>query len=142
MRNNIVNIRTPDIICLSETHLKGDDSLYVTGFKYYWLDRTNGIVPKKRGSEGIGILINLNMLNDFTVDLVFAYRDNVLGLELTCKFTGMKIVLCTVSIYHQIVLNSVKVTKKSFTALTIEMYQHSQVENIIYMWRFQWENGK
>ena len=86
LRQKLVLFNKPDIVCVTETHLRGKEKLYVPGYDYYGL---NSVVPPTniRGSGGVGILMKSSLHNTFNSEICYTYNDNVIGIKLTSKDT-------------------------------------------------------
>ena len=64
LREKLVTYNKPDIICVTETHLKGGNKIHVPEFTFIGMNRkTTG----NKGSGGIGILIRNTMYNDYLI---------------------------------------------------------------------------
>ena len=81
LRAKLVTHNNPDIVCITETHLKDDQVLEVNGYDYYGLNRKLQ-VKNSRGSGGVRILVKTSLHAEFAVDRCYELKDNVLGLML------------------------------------------------------------
>ena len=64
IRRSIVNSFDADIICISETHLKDDDVLQLSGYKYFDCKRTKIHINAPKGSGGVGCFVRNSVLAD------------------------------------------------------------------------------
>ena len=97
MRIEIIKSQHPDIACLSKTHLKGDEEIYVEGYVFFGLNRQIDIGRVYRGSGGVGLLIKNELLANYSLGKIMKIEDNVISVVLTCKMSGETI--CVFSVY-------------------------------------------
>ena len=93
LRESIIKSTGAHIICLSETHLKDNDVISVSGFSRYGNNRSDLHRRAKSGSGGCGILINNSVLCDFKVEVVLKNMDGILGLKLIDKISGISMII-------------------------------------------------
>ena len=127
LRQHLITYNDPDIICLTEIHLKGDDKLWIDGYSYYGLNRKT--LPTQRGSGGVGILVNHNLAKEHVVNGCYKLMDNVISVRLTNKISREETVVFCVYLPP----DGSKYSKGNETILnklTIEMYQHGSADYV------------
>ena len=84
LREKLIRINDPDIICLTETHLRNNDKVEISGYQSYCcnrkIDNTRG-----RGSGGIGILIKNKLFKNYYIENCLELDDAVIGIALINK---------------------------------------------------------
>lgn len=87
MRANlkVINFFQPDVVCLVETWLKGDETVGFDG--YQWFGHNWSCLNKRarRGSSGVGVLVKSSICQDWLVDVVSAELEDVLWLKMQHK---------------------------------------------------------
>ena len=139
LRQKIINYGSPDIVCITETHLRQNENIALPGFIFYGLNRKTNSITK--GSGGIGILVGMHVFDQYDVNKCFEVNDNVLGLVFKCKHESESFVLYCVylppensrySENNELVLNN----------LTIEIFRQTEVDNVIICGDFNARIGK
>ena len=117
------------MICLTETHLEGDNVPSINNFSGFALNRPTKDKKAWRNSGGISIMFNTMLQRDFNIEKCYTYDDKVLGISLTHKLSGeVTAVYCVYlppdsskySSYNEQTLNN----------LTIEVYARQNYDNI------------
>ena len=128
LHTKLVTFNNPNIICVTETHLRDSEEIEVENYRFYGLNRPNN--PRStHGSGGVGILIEADIYNSCAVQKCCEIDDNVLGLMVTNKYSGCTyLVICIYlppdsSRYGQ---NNEQI----LNALTCELYQYAEVDDI------------
>ena len=118
----------PDIVCLTETHLKGAEVISLSSFDYVVSNRVEKRKCRK-GSGGIGIMINRRLKVEFEYAVCFQFEDTILGVEFKNKYNNEQIVLFCVylppegSVYAQ---NN----EQALNMLTIELYKYNLADGV------------
>ena len=83
----MINIIDPDIICLTETHLNGGDSINMKDYIWYGNNRNciNKCAPKPSG--GVGIFVKDKLLSCFSMNIIDRQTNGLLVIELKDKMT-------------------------------------------------------
>ena len=71
----------PDIVCLQEIHLKGNNVINFGNYKWFGLNRPLQKKTLKRGSGGIGILVKDHIFEIFNVTVIKRNTDSILGVK-------------------------------------------------------------
>ena len=121
----IVTTENPEVICLTEMHLKDSDEIALSNYKFFGTNRTNKHSKNpNQGSGGIAILIRYDLYCTCNVNLCCRIEDNILGIEIENHHTNETLVVfciylppdnCRYGQNNENLLN----------LLTIEMYKHS-----------------
>ena len=94
MHKNIKDIKA-DIICLSETHLTGEQQLHVDDYTWIGCNRPLVHVNAPKSSGGVGILFKNELFNSFSINAVDKTYNGILGVKFQHKFTDHTfIVIC------------------------------------------------
>ena len=84
LREKILCYNKAEVLCVTETHLKGDAELNVS--EYDWIGSNLEIKHVNRcGSGGIGFLLKSSLKEQFKIEKCIEIYDNVLGIKLTNK---------------------------------------------------------
>lgn len=75
--------KSPDIVCVSETHLHACDDLNVEGYKFYSRPRQS-----RYGSGGVGMLVKDSVFQKYTVSVVSDDVDGILAVNFGHLVTG------------------------------------------------------
>ena len=76
-----------DIVCIQETHLKENNTIYCKDYKWFGHNRVLQKKTVKKGSGGIGIFVKNSVLENFSVDVPIKNVDGILGLKFVSKST-------------------------------------------------------
>ena len=82
-----------DVICLSETHLKENEIINMSGYIWYGKNRTSYLKSLKKGSGGVGILVSTKVFNIFDVSIVDKSTEGILVLQLKNKYTDFEFIV-------------------------------------------------
>ena len=82
-----------DIIAISETHLKGDDTIEVDGYTRIGHNRKGTHINAWKGCGGVGVLVKTPLLQVFEMTVFDKTYDGILGLILTSKLTDFKLAM-------------------------------------------------
>ena len=93
LREKVLSNINPHFICLTETHLKTDESIDLHGYTWFSNNRTELHVRAKSGSGGCGIFVKNTIFEVFTVDIVDCSKEGILAIKCTNKFTDFCFVL-------------------------------------------------
>ena len=85
LRRNIVIKHSADVYGLCETHLRDNDVITVSGFKWIGQNRTNISENALRGSGGVGFLISDKLLTDYNYDVIDDTYEGILWIKLSLK---------------------------------------------------------
>ena len=90
-----------DIICLCETFLKGKDTVMIDGYTWIGHNRLNISASARRGSGGVGMLINDRLKASFTWDIIDSEYEDILWVKFTSKvdFTSLLVCVCYLPLY-------------------------------------------
>ena len=93
VRETVLLQLDPDIICLSETHLRDNDTIELTG--YTWLSHNRQSLHRRArtGSGGCGILVKDSLLTQFTYNIIDNTIEGLLGVKFTNKITDFTFVV-------------------------------------------------
>ena len=80
-----------NIICLIETHLVGDNVININGFTWYGHNRGHKHFKAKRGSGGLGFLVQDKLFDDFHISIVDKCYEGIIALELKHKISEFSI---------------------------------------------------
>ena len=81
----LLTAHDPDIICVSETHLKGNEAVTLPNYVFFGLNRK---LKSSKGLGGVGILIKRTLMDKYHANRCYKLYDNVLGVELICNTSG------------------------------------------------------
>ena len=96
LREKLVKLNNPDIVCLTEMDLRNNENINVPNFVFFGLNHMTTCNLNKCGSGGVGILVKNTMLSDYEVSKTLELYETVLGLKLRSKQTGKSfVVYCT-----------------------------------------------
>ena len=84
LRSKIVTHGDPDIICLTETHLKEQEHLSIPGYQFIGCNRCCQDLGR-RSSGGIGILFKDMLRYEYVFRESYRWMDNVLGVSVLDK---------------------------------------------------------
>jgi hypothetical protein len=79
-------------LCIAETHLAADSKLDISGYTCFSNNRTSSTL--KRGSGGISVVINNQVLHEYSASMLNCDKEGILWVELTCKLTKEKFRIC------------------------------------------------
>ena len=130
----------PDVICVVETHLRNDSTLAMHGYRFYGLNHDSGN-SHIQGSGGIGIFVKNTVQTEFKIEQCYEHGDNVLGLSLENMTQKEQIVIYCV----YLPLDSSKYgqdNKAILNSLTVEVYKHSNADQIFICGDFNARIGK
>jgi len=82
-----------NIICLSETHLKVDETIRVPGYTWYGHNRAFMHRRAPKGSGGVGILLEDNIFNEYHIKVVDKTVDGIIGLEIKHKLSDFSLLV-------------------------------------------------
>ena len=85
LRENIIDCLNTDIISICETHLRNDEKLTISGYRWIGHNRKNISPTALRGSGGVGFLIKLSILDQFSVSILDSTTDDILWIKLIDK---------------------------------------------------------
>ena len=69
-----------DIICLCETHLKGNDSISLEGYQWFGSNRKLVYSNARRGSGGVGIFIKDDIVDKYSISVLDNDMEGILWL--------------------------------------------------------------
>ena len=82
-----------DIWCISETHLRNNESIIIPGYSSFMFNRVLTHVNAITGSGGVCILVNHKITAEYDIAIVDKCIDGVLGLSFTDVVTNSQIVI-------------------------------------------------
>ena len=100
LRNQLIKNIKADIICLSETHLTGEQQLHVDDYTWIGWNRPLVHVNAPKGSGGFGILFKNELFNSFSINAVDKIYDGILGVKFQHKFADYIHLLLFLVTYH------------------------------------------
>ena len=80
LRSRKVMYNNPDIVCLTETHLRDNDDIVLEDYTYFGANRKVLNPKSTRGSGGIGLLIRTSLFNTCSIERCCEIDDYVLGI--------------------------------------------------------------
>ncbi|VDI21972.1 Hypothetical predicted protein [Mytilus galloprovincialis] len=86
LRENILTSLNFDIVGISESHLRDEQTIDLNGYKWIGNNRKTISTNAWRGSGGVGFLIKNNVFNNFDVNIFDRNRDDILWIYLQCKY--------------------------------------------------------
>ena len=86
LRKSLVTFNDPDIICMTETHLKLEETINISNYDYFGVNRkVDKNVKNQRGSGGCGMLVKSDLNDYYDINTCFTHNDNVIAIELRCQ---------------------------------------------------------
>ena len=129
LRENIVTANSAEIICVTETHLKPGEEIKVPYYTFWGANRKPMNPRAPRGSGGIGILVKNELMNKFFITKCYVCNDNILGLKLCCKQTGLSVIIYCV--YLPPANSKYSITNEQIlNYLTIELYKQADANYV------------
>ena len=129
LRERILMSQNPDIICLTETHLIGENKAEIQGFSGYFRNRPLGDKRLSKGSGGVGILFRNGLRNTFEIENCYVHLDNVLGIKLRNKETDEQIAVYCVYLPPDNSKYSSE-NEQILNGLVIEIYSQVDSDNV------------
>ena len=117
-------------MCLTETHLTGDNVLNVTGYTWYGHNRTLRHVNAVKGSGGVGILVKNKLFDTFNITYINKSVDGILTLQLTDKYTDFSFLIINCYLPPENSPHSRNITD-FFAHILTELYLFAEVDFII-----------
>jgi len=129
LREAIIKQICLDIVCISETHLKGNDIIDLDGFKSYMKNRQKTHRRAPKGSGGVAILVKNSVFVNFSVNVIDRDQEGILGIQLTNKETGF---VCVVFSCYLPPENSIwgRNADVFFSHLTSQVYMYQEADLI------------
>ena len=90
-----------DIVCIQETHLKENNTIYCKDYKWFGHNRVLQKKTVKKGSGGIGIFVKNSVLENFSVDVPIKNVDGILGLKFVSKSTEFSFLIFQMALCMQ-----------------------------------------
>ncbi|VDI45625.1 Hypothetical predicted protein [Mytilus galloprovincialis] len=84
-RKLVLEYSNCDVFAVTETFLRRDENLEINGFKFYGNNRKNLNRNAIRGSGGVGLLVKLDLLDNFDCDILSSEYEGVLWIKLNSK---------------------------------------------------------
>lgn len=82
LKAKICTVGDPDVICICETHLSGNELIDIPGYRCYSFPRQ---APTGKKSGGVAMLIRSSLFAEYSVREVSKDLDGILGVQLTHK---------------------------------------------------------
>ena len=117
----------PEIICITETHLKGNDYIEIP---QYVCMNSNRIVKSHKGSGGVAILYKKSLQNIYECEEHFRLNDNVIGLKIKNKLSMEQILIYCVYLPPENSKYSQN-NESILNHLTIDIYRNQEVDIIL-----------
>ena len=130
MKEKLLLFNNPDIVCVTETHLKNNDQICIEGYKYYGLNRLLLNKHALRGSGGIGVLVKNVHFNNYLIKTCYEWKDNLFGLKLENKYSSETLIVYCIYVPPPESSRYAKETEKVFNNLVIEIYSETETDNI------------
>ncbi|VDI68964.1 Hypothetical predicted protein [Mytilus galloprovincialis] len=89
IRESVLNYLNLDIIGVCETFLKNDDNIEISGYQWYGHNRKFKNAKTKRGSGGVGVLIKVEVLDNFSVSILDSSVEDILWIKLSHKYDDL-----------------------------------------------------
>ena len=133
IREQFIYELNPDIMCISEAHLGGEDTINIENCTFYPHNRkiTHKKAPKTIG--GVGIFIRDTLFSIYDITIIDESYEGIQGIKPTAKSTYFTCIIynCYLAPYTSVYGNN----STDFLAhLITEMYIHSAVDIIYLMW--------
>ena len=93
LRREILPGLNADIMCLSETHLIGEETIVVDKYTWYGHNRPRKHVNIHKGSGGVGVFIKNELFEEFDVNIVDKSFDGFLSIQLQHKITDFTFIV-------------------------------------------------
>ena len=130
LREELIKFGNPDVMCVTETHLKNDETLSIDGFDFYGSNRKTEQSPLK-GSGGIGIFTRKTLSNVFAIKKSFTFQDYVMGITLSHKCDLENYLMLYVVYLPPQNSRYSELNETALNHLIIDIYRNSNAENII-----------
>ena len=88
IRAKVINFFQPDILCMTETWLRGDEVVMFDGYEWFGHNRTSVSRKAVRGSGRVGVLVKESVLLDWSVKVVDVQLEDVMWVKLEQKETS------------------------------------------------------
>ncbi len=79
-------------MCVSETHLKGNDTILIDNYNFFPHNRTVSHVNAPKMFRGVGTFVKENMFNLFDVSVIDESFEGIQGLLFNDKNSGIKLI--------------------------------------------------
>ena len=140
LRQNIVKVLNKDIVCIGETHLAKDKTIFVENYKWFGFNREHKHVKSPVTHGGVGILVKNTVLSLYTASVIDKQVDGILGVEFKSKFFESNfIVFCC---YLPPVNSPWAEPTNFFGHLLSQLYLHNNADLIIICGDFNARIGK
>ena len=83
IRSQILDKINADIICINETFLTGQNTIFIEGYTWYGHNRSTKHVNARRGSGGVGLFVRNELFTHFKVEIIDKSIDGILLLQVT-----------------------------------------------------------
>ena len=94
IRENCIRHFDLDIIGVSETHLKDNDSIDFEGYTWFANNRSNTHINAWSGSGGVAFLVKNTLFNNFEVSICDKSNEGILWLKLKHKYDDFYLFPC------------------------------------------------
>ena len=81
-----------DIININESHLQGEDEIFIDQYKWFGNNRLTRHVRAPTASGGVGMLVNQDLIKEYQVEIIDKY-EGILGLKFTHKISEFEFVV-------------------------------------------------
>jgi len=117
-------------MCLSETHLRADETIMMQGYVWYGHNRKFIHCRAPKGSGGVGILIDDQILNEYHVRVVDKIVEGIIGIEVKHKLSDFSLLIYSCYLPPE---NSPhgRDAVGFFTHLLNEIYMYEEVDGIV-----------
>ena len=93
LRVRVINHLNPDIVCLSETHLDGKNTIELEGYKFFDHNRQAKHRDAPYTHGGVGILVKNQMCQDYVISVVDQSFDGILAIKFSHRISTYSFVV-------------------------------------------------
>ncbi len=104
----------PDILCVSETHLKGNDTILIDNYKLCLHNRTVSHVKAPIMFGGVGTFVKENLFNLFDVSVMDESFEGIQGLLFSDKNSGIKFLFGSICVTFIILMETYTIVLKPY----------------------------
>ena len=87
LRKKMLKYIDSELICMNETHLQGDTTIYIEGFTFYGHNRHSTHIRAPKGSGGVSIFVRNDLFPHFNISILDKSYDGILGISIISKET-------------------------------------------------------
>ena len=128
LRREILLGLNADIICLSETHLIGEETIFVDKYTWYSHNRPRKHINIHKGSGGVGVFIKNALFEEIDINIVDKSFDGILGIQLRHKITDFTFIV--VSCYLAPENSPWSNSTQFFSNLIAQLYMFNDIDAV------------